>query len=208
MSRLQKSEAELAAKRKGTPAVFLDRDGTINRQVGYCNHPSRLRLYRFTAAAIRKLNRKRIPVVVITNQSGVGRGYFPENALQETHERMTDLLGKSRARIDGIYYCPHAPAAGGEGCRCRKPGTGMIRKAARDLGLDLRRSYVVGDSPSDILMGKRAGTRTVLVLTGYGRGERDFRRAGWEVEPDHITRNLGTAVDWILADRDKRGITE
>lgn len=184
----------------GKRAVFLDRDGTVNRQVGYPNHVSRLRVYPFTAEAVRKLNERGIPVVVVTNQSGVARGLYPESVVHETNAALEAELARAGAKLDAIHYCPHHPTAGDspEACDCRKPGTGMAERAARELGLDLERSFMVGDSPSDIEMASRAGMTGVLVLTGYGRGEVAYRRDRWKAEPDCITENLNTAVDWIL----------
>lgn len=192
------------ANRKVKQAVFLDRDGTVTRQVGYVNHPSRIRLYPFAARAIRRLNERTIPVVLVTNQSGVARGLFPESVLIESHERLESLLARDGAKLDGIYFCPHHPTAGENPrvCRCRKPGTGMLRRASRELALDPSRSFVVGDSPSDILMGYRAGAKSILTLTGYGRGEMEHRRHLWKAEPDAIVRNLEAAVEWILNDMD------
>jgi D-glycero-D-manno-heptose 1,7-bisphosphate phosphatase len=185
---------------KARPAVFLDRDGTLIRQVGFVNHPARLRAYPFSARAVRRLNERGVPVVVLTNQSGVARGLITEEVLAKTHERLRRLLALGKARLDGVYVCPHHPTEGPRPrrCRCRKPGTLLARRAARDLGLDLRRSYVVGDSPADIAMGKAVGATTVLVLTGYGRGEMNYRRRLWRAEPDHIARDLDRAVTWIL----------
>lgn len=182
------------------PAVFLDRDGTINQQVGYVNHPSRLQTFAFAGRAIRRLNERSIPVVCVTNQSGVARGIITEEVLVKTHERFRRLLALEEARLDGIYVCPHHPKEGPNPrrCRCRKPGTGLVRKAARELGLDPARSFVVGDTPADIEMGRKVGARTVLVLTGYGKGERNYRRHLWKVEPDRIERNIEHAVSWIL----------
>ncbi len=185
----------------GQRAVFLDRDGTVNRQVGYPNHVSRLRVYPFTAEAIRKVNDRGIPVIVVTNQSGVARGLYPESVVLETNEALQAELAEGGARIDAIYYCPHHPTAGDHPtpCDCRKPATGMAEQAAREHGLDLGRSFLVGDSPSDIEMAVRAGMRSVLVLTGYGLGEATYRREQWKNEPDCISENLNTAVDWILS---------
>lgn len=185
---------------KGKPAVFLDRDGTINHQVGYMNSPSRLHVYPFTGDAIRRLNEAGLPVVMVTNQSGIARGLFTEEILEKTHERLRRALQLKGASLDGTYVCPHHPKEGDDPkrCRCRKPGTLMMKRAARDLGLDLSRSFVVGDTPGDILMGKRAGAKTILVLTGYGKGEKNYRRHLWKAEPDQIVRNLEEAVGWIL----------
>src|SRR5260370_34507432 len=128
-------------------AVFLDRDGTVSDEVGYLNHLSRFRLLPDAAAAIRRLNEAALPVIVVTNQSGVGRGYFPEQLVRDVHDRMNAELLKAGARLDGVYYCPHVSS---DECECRKPTTRMLEQAARELGLDLKKSFVVGDRRSDI----------------------------------------------------------
>lgn len=193
--------------KRGRPAVFIDRDGTINRQVGYLNHPSRLRLLPGSAGAIRALNLRGIPAVVVTNQSGVARGMFPEEAVIETHRLLERRLAARGAKLDGIYYCPHHPTAGAAPvrCRCRKPAAGLVRRAARELGLDVTRSYMVGDTPADIRLGKKVGARSILVLTGYGRGEYEYNRSKWKAAPDHVCGNLAEAVRWIIARIDENG---
>jgi D-glycero-D-manno-heptose 1,7-bisphosphate phosphatase len=177
------------------PAVFIDRDGTISEEVGYLNHVSRFRMFPIVAAAIRRLNEARLPVIVITNQSGVGRGYFPESFVNTVYELMTQQLAAGGARIDGFYYCPHTSA---DGCECRKPKTGMLERAAREHALDLRRSFVVGDRYLDIEMAHRIGACGVLVRTGYGLGELTWHGANWPVPPEHVAADLAQAVDWIL----------
>jgi D-glycero-D-manno-heptose 1,7-bisphosphate phosphatase len=177
------------------PAVFLDRDGTVSEELGYLNHASRFRLYSFAPAAIRRLNEAKIPAVVVTNQSGVGRGYFPESLVREVHERMASELAAKGAKLDGIYYCPHVSA---DNCACRKPRLGMLEQAARELSLDLKRSFVVGDRYGDLELAHRAGARGVLVRTGYGAGELAWHAAKWSIQPDHVAEDLQQAVDWIL----------
>ncbi len=183
-------------------AVFLDRDGTLNEEVGYINHIDRFRLFPWSAAAVKKLNHAGIPVVVLTNQSGVARGYFPESLVREIHVRLEEDLGRCGAHLDGIYYCPHHPDAKipayRESCDCRKPAVGMMRRAAGDLDLDLMASFVVGDRYQDISMGLHAGARGVLILTGYGKGEYQYQKDTWPRQPDHVAVNLLEAVDWIL----------
>lgn len=183
-------------------AVFIDRDGTLSDEVGYVNHPRRLRLLPHSAEAIRRLNHARIPVVVVTNQSGVARGYFSEEVLAAVNAAMADQLKREGAHLDALYVCPHHPREGEApfrtDCECRKPKPGLLLRAAGELDLDLRRSWVVGDKPSDILVGHRVGARTVLVLTGYGLGEWEYRRAAFPAQPDCVVDDLLGAVDHIL----------
>ena len=186
----------------GRPAVFLDRDGTINEQMGYVNHLSRFQLLPGVARAIRSLNEAGLPVVVVTNQSGLARGYFPESLLEAVHAEMYRLLAQEGARLDGLYVCPHHPEAREErfrlDCDCRKPRTGLLERAAAELGLDLGRSYMVGDRWSDLRCGAAVGATTVLVLTGYGRGDAAYVGPGQTVQPDHVAEDLEAAARWIL----------
>lgn len=177
------------------PAIFVDRDGTIAEEVGYLNHVSRFRMFPFAAEAIRRLNQANLPVVVITNQSGVGRGYFPESLVHTVHERMIRQLATEHARIDAVYYCPHN---GADGCDCRKPKPGMLERAAREHQLDLRRSFVVGDRYGDIELAHRVSARGVLVRTGYGEGELAWHAAKWLQPPDFVAKDLADASGWIL----------
>lgn len=185
------------------PAVFLDRDGTINEQMGYINHLSRFRLLPGVAEAIRTLNEHGLPVVVVTNQSGLARGYFPESLLDEVHQEMRRLLTLKGARIDGLYVCPHHPEAKEArfrvNCNCRKPKTGLLEQAAAELRLDLLRSYMVGDRWSDLRCGAAVGASTILVLTGYGRGDVAYIGPGQAVQPDHVAEDLLAAAHWIIA---------
>ncbi len=184
------------------PAVFLDRDGTISEEVGYVNHLSRLRLFPWTAEAIGKLNQAGFPVIVVTNQSGVGQGYFPEELVHEIHEKIQAELKPQGARIDAFYYCPHHPNARLDTyrvkCRCRKPGAGMLEQAARDFHLDPKSSFMVGDSTRDVECGIRAGARTVMVMTGYGRGNLEYQRQSLPRMPDWTVEDLCEAVETIL----------
>ena len=177
------------------PGVFLDRDGTIAEEVGYLNHASRFRMFPFAADAIRRLNAAGLPVIVVTNQSGVGRGYFPESLVHTVNNLMTQELEKASAKLDSIYYCPHISA---EKCACRKPNTGMLERAAREHSLDLRRSFVVGDRHGDVELARNAHARSVLVRTGYGEGELAWHAAKWPVQPDFVAADLAEAADWIL----------
>lgn len=190
------------------PAIFLDRDGTMTEEAGYINHPSRLHLLRCTAEAVRLCNENNILAVVVTNQAGVARGYFTEDLLKVVLEKMRLTLENKGAHLDGIYYCPHHPREGTPEyrveCNCRKPRTGMIEAACRELPIDLERSYMVGDRISDSKFGHKLGLRTVMVMTGYGRGEYEYQRQSWTDEPDHFAPNLLSAVRWILEDLKQR----
>jgi len=184
------------------PAVFLDRDGTINEQMGYINHLCRFQLLSGAANAIKKLNDATIPVVVISNQSGLARGYFPEALLIAVHEKMNRLLAEKGAHVDGIYYCPHHPEAKEkrfrETCNCRKPKPGLVLQAARELNLDPAKSFVVGDRWSDVKTAANCGAKSVLVRTGYGRGDEQYIGPHQEIQPDYKAEDLPEAVDWIL----------
>lgn len=178
-------------------AVFLDRDGTICEEMGFLNNLSRFHMFPFAAAAIRRLNQECVPVVVITNQSGVARGIFPESLVHRVHEKMTAELAASGAHVDGIYYCPHKSE---DACGCRKPLPGLLERAAREHGLELAGSYVVGDRYADLEVGQRVGSRGVLVLTGYGRGEYELHRHTWPCQPDYVAEDLTAAVELILGE--------
>jgi D-glycero-D-manno-heptose 1,7-bisphosphate phosphatase len=179
------------------PAVFLDRDGTINEEMGYINHLSRFRLLPQAVPAIRRLNAAGLKVVVVTNQSGAARGYFPASLVDEIHAHLKQVLAAEGAHLDGIYTCLHGPA---DDCACRKPQPTLMEQAARDLNLDLSRSYVVGDRYNDIETAANAGAKGILVLTGYGRGEYEYLRAAQKVQPVYIADDLLDAVEWILHD--------
>ena len=155
-------------KGKTKAIVFLDRDGTINEEVGYLADPNHLRLLPGAAEGIRLLNQARIAVVVVTNQSGLARGFFDQKTLSLIHEKLKDLLAREGAWLDGLYYCPHHPK---EGCLCRKPKPGLVYQAAQDLGLDLSRTFVVGDREGDLLLARNIGGEGILVRTGYGQRE-------------------------------------
>ena len=159
------------------------------------NHVSRFRILPRVAESIRRLNEAGMPVIVVTNQSGVGRGYFPESLVQTVHELMTQQLAAEGAHLDAIYYCPHTSD---DSCDCRKPNTGMLRRAVDEHAVDLHRSIVVGDRHGDIALAYRAGARSILVRTGYGEGEYLWNAASWPVQPDFVAADLADAVHWIL----------
>lgn len=186
------------------PGVFLDRDGTINEQMGYINHLSRFHLLHGVGKAIKLLNDKNIPVVVVSNQSGLARGYFPPELLTDVHNRMEELLATEGARLDGIYVCPHLPnaelSAYRKDCDCRKPEIGLFTQAAAELAIDLSRSYVIGDRWSDVRAAANCGATSILVLTGYGRGELAYIGSQQKVQPRFVAEDLQEAAQWIVKD--------
>jgi len=187
----------------GRPAIFIDRDGTLNEPVGFVNHLSLFRLFPWTVEAIRLINRAGFLAVVVTNQAGVARGIFSEDLLHAVHRELEARLKTAGAHLDKIYYCPHWPYGAGHphrrDCDCRKPKPGMLRQAERELGVDLSRSCLVGDSYSDLEMAWAAGARATLVLTGFGRGGYEHQRESWPRQPDAVAPNLYVAVAEILA---------
>jgi D-glycero-D-manno-heptose 1,7-bisphosphate phosphatase len=180
----------------------MDRDGTLTEEVGYVNHPSRLRLLPQSGAAVRRLNQAGIAVVVVTNQAGIARGYFSPEVLAAVNATLVSQLKDEGAHLDGVYVCPHHPTEGEAPyrlvCDCRKPKPGLLRRAASDLGLDLGRSTLVGDKGSDLVAARAVGARAVLVLTGYGLGEWEYRRSALPVQPDHVADDLRGAADWVI----------
>ncbi|MBU17711.1 MAG: hypothetical protein CL725_08405 [Chloroflexi bacterium] len=192
---------ERLSTRSPRTAVFLDRDGTINVEVNHLNSPDQLALIPGAGDAVRALNRAGVLAVGVTNQPVVARGDVTMAGLERIHAKLDHLLGQSKAFLDGLYVCPHHPHKGFPGevpelkieCDCRKPRTGLIDRAVRDLSIDRRSSWIVGDTSSDIEAGRRAGLRTVLVRTGHAGldGKQD-------VSPDYVVPDLAAAVDWIL----------
>ncbi|HEX9545625.1 MAG TPA: HAD family hydrolase [Pyrinomonadaceae bacterium] len=182
-------------------AVFIDRDGTISEEVGYINHLSRFRLFPYSAAALKQLHQAGYLAIVITNQAGVARGYFSEEMVQAIHERMTEELEVGGAALDAIYYCAHHPSVGQPPfrlhCDCRKPKPGLLLRAARDFDIDLENSWMIGDRYSDIELAANAGVKSVLVLSGYGRGEWEHQRDNWALQPDLVADDLLEAVSLI-----------
>lgn len=171
------------------PAVFLDRDGTLMRDVDYCGDPGEVEIFPEAAGALRRLKQNGYMLIVITNQSGIGRGYFTEAEYRAVEQEFVRQLGDGL--IDGTYHSPDLPTS--NSIR-RKPGPGMILEAQRDHRLDLRRSFMIGDKATDIGCGRNAGVRTILVQTGYGAGEANSG-ADW------IARDITHAAEIILAER-------
>ena len=188
-------------------AVFLDRDGTINEDVGYPNDISQIKIYPYSFEAVKKLNQAGLLTIITTNQSGIGRGIIEEKKLNEIHQKMRALFSEHSGFFDGIYYCPHyifsTTSAYKKECACRKPKPGLAKQAASDLGVDLENSYMVGDKVEDILFGLNFGATPILVLTGFGQKILPVLEEK-KILPAHIAPNLLDAVDWIL-DREKTG---
>ncbi len=183
-------------------AVFLDRDGTLSEDVGYARDVAQYRLFPWTAPALRALRRAGYRVIVITNQSGVARGYFTEELVREVHRRFEQELRRFGAWWDALYYCPHHPegivAAYRRVCSCRKPAPGLVERAQREFALDLARCYFIGDKYSDIELAHRVGASGILVLTGQGRKEWQRCQQEGRRPPEHIAENLWEAVWWIV----------
>jgi histidinol-phosphate phosphatase family protein len=172
--------------------VFVDRDDTLNQDCPYCAKPEQIVLLPTVAAGVRVLNEAGLPVVVVTNQSGVARGYFTEADLAAMHAKLRADLARGGARLDGIYACPHLPDSG---CADRKPATGLLVKAARELGLDLARSAIIGDRGLDMELARNAGCLAVMVPRERGRTE----LAGLAEKPDFVAASFEEAARWVAA---------
>ena len=176
-------------------AVFMDRDGTVSEEIGYMYHAGLYRPFPWAGPAIRKINESGMKAILITNQSGIGRGYFDEQTVEQVHDILKAELARHDASLDAIYLCPHHPDAI---CDCRKPNPGMLLRAERELGIDLKTSYVIGDKYVDIEAAHRVGATGILVLTGYGRQEHEKHKSA-PLQPHFIAEDLTNAVDGILS---------
>jgi heptosyltransferase-2 len=177
------------------PVVFLDRDGTLNWDPGYLNDPAEMRLLPGVGPAVARLNRAGFKVVLVTNQSGVGRGIITVEALDAIHDRLRKLLAESGASLDGIYACLHRPE---EGCSCRKPASGLVTQARRELSLTAVQSFVIGDRAMDIALARNIGGRGVFVLSGHRPEDEEANMAANGMVPDYTAHDLAEAVDWVL----------
>jgi D-glycero-D-manno-heptose 1,7-bisphosphate phosphatase len=191
-------------------AVFLDRDGTINEEVGCLDSLDKLKIIPAAYEAIRLINLSGIRAIVVTNQAGVARGFFTEKFVRQTHEIIQASLFQKKASIDKFYYCPHHPTEGTgiylQNCNCRKPSPGMLLQAAHDLDIELGNSYMIGDRYRDVETAKKVGVKGVLVKTGYGWGV--LQDVGPDVatagnKPDFVAEDILEAVKWIMKDRIK-----
>jgi len=191
-------------------AVFLDRDGTINEEVGYLDNLDKLKIIPAAYEAIRLINKSCMKAIVVTNQAGVARGFFTEQFVKQTHEIMQANLIDQNASIDKFYYCPHHPTEGTgiylKSCNCRKPLPGMLLQAAHDLNIELENSYLIGDTCRDMETAKKTGVKGILVMTGYGREELLTVGTGAGTatnRPAFIAEDILEAVKWIMKDRIK-----
>jgi D-glycero-D-manno-heptose 1,7-bisphosphate phosphatase len=185
----------------GRVGVFLDRDGTLNEELDFICTPDELHIIHGAATAVRRLNDRGTIVCVISNQSGIARGYFSEEDLVPIHQKLRQELALDGARVDQIYYCPHHPTEGRDPynvvCECRKPKPGMLLRGAKEFPIDLSRSFIVGDSVVDMQAGVAVGATSILVLTGYGKPslEQCLRE---HVHIDHVAPTVNEAVELIL----------
>jgi D-glycero-D-manno-heptose 1,7-bisphosphate phosphatase len=186
----------MAGKTVPARAIFMDRDGTVSEEVGYMYHAGLYRLFPWTGEAIRKINDSGMKSILVTNQSGVERGYFNESTVHEVHQLLQRELLQWEARIDAIYYCPHIAE---RNCDCRKPKPGMLLRAARELGIDLGRSYMIGDRYLDVRTAHAAGVRAILVCTGDGATEMAKYAGLPGPQPHFVADNLLHAVEAILS---------
>jgi D-glycero-D-manno-heptose 1,7-bisphosphate phosphatase len=182
-------------------AVFLDRDGTINRDVGYPNSFGMVEIFPYSFDSVRKINEAGFLSILVTNQSGIGRGFIEEKNLHDIHRKLRHAFAEKRATLDGIYYCPHDKNSGiqeyRKDCDCRKPNTGMAQQAVRDFNIDTAKSYMIGDKAEDIKFGINIQATPILLLTGFGRKSlQRLKEQG--IKPAHVAETLKEAVDWIL----------
>jgi D-glycero-D-manno-heptose 1,7-bisphosphate phosphatase len=182
----------------GRPAVFLDRDGTINVEVNYLHRVADFAMIPGAAEAIARLNRAGWPVIVVSNQAGIARGLYDVVALEHLHAHLQQVLARHGAHVDAFYVCPHHPDFTGP-CACRKPAPGMLLRAAEEHSIDLARSWLIGDSVGDMGAGRAAGCHTILVRTGYGETVERHIDDGSGERPDAIVAALPDAVAYILA---------
>src|SRR3989338_5019263 len=183
--------------KKKKKAIFLDRDGVINREVDNLKSINQLRLLPYVSQAIKKFNQSGFLVIVITNQPVIARGWIDEIELQNIHKELVNRLKKRGTKIDAIYYCPHHPNANltkyRKDCQDRKPNIGLIKKAVNDFNISLKDSFLVGDTTSDIQTAKNAGVKSILVKTGYAGNDKKFK-----VIPNYSAKNLDEAANLIV----------
>ncbi len=185
-----------ASGQSKSPAVFIDRDGTIIHERNYLRLVKDIRIFPFAIEALALLRSAGFKLVLITNQSGIGRGYFTEKKLHQIHHSLQKQLARKKVAFDGVYYCPHHPEAN---CDCRKPRLGLVKQAARDLHLSLKHSFTIGDHVNDFRLGQNMGGKGIFVLTGHGHEEhKKIRSRKEELRPDAVLKNVLEAARWII----------
>ena len=186
---------------KKNKAVFIDRDGCLIHELGYINSVEKIKFFRRSFDALRLLKAAGFKVIIVTNQSGVARGYFPESFVAEAHSYIAAELKKKNLKIDAYYYCPHhekaTVAVYKKDCECRKPRQGMIKKASKRFNLDLKQCFTMGDKLSDVKLGHNGGMKGILVLTGFGRWQRGLIRKE-RIKPDYIARDFYSGAKWVV----------
>jgi D-glycero-D-manno-heptose 1,7-bisphosphate phosphatase len=183
-------------------AAFIDRDGNLIHEVGYINSLERIKFYRRSIKAVKLLKENGYKIIVVTNQSGVARGYIPESFVKNAHKKISAMLAEYCLKIDAFYYCPHHPKKAVikkylVDCSCRKPKTGMIEAAVKKFNIDLKQSFTIGDKLTDVHLGKNAGTKTALVLTGYGKREKKLIKTDYD-RPDIIAKDFYQAARMLV----------
>jgi len=173
--------------------VFIDRDGTINANTGYIKTPDDFKIYKGVAEGIKILNNMGYKVIIITNQSGIARGFFNEEMLEKIHEKMKKELSEKGATVDAIYFCPHHPD---EKCNCRKPEPGMLQKAMKDFDVDVQKSFIIGDRMLDVEAGNKIGVKTVLVPENKKKVDIEMQESN--ITPDIVCDDFYSGVEWIV----------
>jgi D,D-heptose 1,7-bisphosphate phosphatase len=187
-------------KKMKNKAIFLDRDGTINVDLHYLDDPGKFEMYPYVGEGIKRLKELGFRIIVITNQSGIARGFFTKEELSKIHDRMRVEFQKFDVEIDGIYYCPHHPD---DMCNCRKPKTELFKKAIRDHNIDVKLSYMIGDKILDIGAGTNIGVMNILIPEPHMRGKCLSKKDEWEYYPDYIAENFFDVVEWIMKHKKK-----
>jgi len=177
----------------GNRAVFIDRDGTININFGYISSPDNFKMYPGVKEGIKLLKDNDFKVIIVTNQSGIARGYFSEEILDEIHKKMKKELSEVKTTVDAIYYCPHHPD---EGCNCRKPRVGLFEKAIEDFNIDKKKSFLIGDRMLDVEAGHKIDCKTVLIPENKEEVKKEMEKS--KVKPDFISKDFYSGIKWIL----------
>ena len=184
---------------KKSNAIFLDRDGTLILERKYLSKVKDVKLFANAVKALKILKKAKYKIILVTNQSGIGRGYFTEKEVKEVHTYLKKMLLKKGVSLDAIYYCPHTPE---DKCNCRKPRLGFAKEAQKKFNLDLKKSYAIGDKVRDFVLGQRMGGKGIFVLTGHAKEEsKKMISDGIRVSPDYTAKNLMDAADYIVKDR-------